>query len=63
MKNKKASELNRDITEIKGEYFTNKEDTFGKLLKDEDQVEGKVTCKLYNEYFKIIHYNYSITCF
>ena len=51
--NKKASELNKDITEIKGEYFTNKEDTFGKLLKDEDQVEGKVTCKLYNEYFKI----------
>jgi len=51
--NKKTSELNKDITEIKGEYFTNKEDTIGKLLKDEDQVEGKVTCTLYNEYFKI----------
>ncbi len=51
--NKKATELSRDITEIKGEYFTNKEENFGKLLKDEDQVAGKVTCKLYSEYFKV----------
>ncbi len=51
--NKKAAKLNGDITQIKGEYFTNKDDTVGKLLKDEDQVEGKVSCSVYNEYFKI----------
>ena len=51
--NKKHNPINNDITDIKGEYFTNKDDSFGKLLKDEDQVYGKVTWRLYNLYFKI----------
>ena len=49
----KSSSLESDITDIKGEYFTNKDDSFGKLLKDEDQVAGKVTYKIYNKFFKI----------
>ena len=51
--NKNLSNLDKDITDIKEEYFTNKENSFGKLLKDEDQVEGKVTCRIYLEFFKI----------
>ena len=51
--NKKVSKLNNEITDIKGEYFTNKDDSFGKLLRDEDQVTGKVSCKIYCEFFKI----------
>ena len=51
--NKNLSNLQKDITEIKREYFTNKDNSFGKLLKDEDQVEGKVTCRIYSEFFKI----------
>ena len=44
--NKKVAKLNNEITDIKGEYFTNKDDSFGKLLRDEDQVTGKVSCKI-----------------
>ena len=44
---------NKDITEIKGEYFSNKDDTFGRLLRDEDQVHGKVSWKLYDLFFRI----------
>ena len=51
--NKKVAKLNNEITDIKGEYFTNKDDSFGKLLRDEDQVAGKVSCKIYCEFFKI----------
>ena len=51
--NKKLSNLNTDITDIKGESFTNKDNSFGKLLKDEDQVKGKVTCRIYCQFFKI----------
>ena len=52
-KNKKSSKINTDITDIKGEYFTNKDDTYGKLLRDEDQVFGKVTWRLYDLFFRI----------
>ena len=51
--NKKLVNLSEEITDIKGEYFTNKDNSFGKLLKDEDQVKGKVTCRIYCEFFKI----------
>ena len=51
--NDKLSELNNEITEIKDEFFTNNNDNFGKLLRDEDQVSGKVTWRLYNMFFKI----------
>ena len=49
----KDKKINKDITEIKGEYFSNKDDSFGRLLRDEDQVHGKVTRKLYNLFFRI----------
>ena len=49
----KDKKINKDITEIKGEYFSNKDDSFGRLLRDEDQVHGKVTCRLYHLFFKI----------
>ena len=52
-KENKGSYSNSDISNIKGEYFTNKDDSFGRLLKDEDQVAGKVTCSIYNKFFKI----------
>ena len=45
--------LNPDIFNITGTNFNNKDDTFGRLLKDEDQVSGKVTCSIYNKFFKI----------
>ena len=45
--------LNKDITDINGEYFTNKDDTFGRLLRDEDQASGRVTCKVYDRFFRI----------
>ena len=51
--NKQVAKLNNEITDIKGEYFTNKDDSFGRLLRDEDQVAGKVTCKIYCEFFKV----------
>ena len=51
--NQQLSKLNSEITDIKGEYFTNKDNSFGKLLRDEDQVAGKVTCKIYCLFFKI----------
>ena len=51
--NKQIAKLNNEITDIKGEYFTNKDNTLGKLLIDEDQVTGKVSCKIYCEFFKI----------
>ena len=51
--NKQIAKLNNEITDIKGEYFTNKDNTLGKLLRDEDQVTGKVSCNIYCEFFKI----------
>ena len=51
--NQKLAKLSNEITDINGEYFTNKDDSFGKLLRDEDQVAGKVTCNIYCEFFKI----------
>ena len=51
--NQKDLKINKDITDIKGEYFTNKDDSFGKLLRDEDQVHGKVTWRLYDLFFRI----------
>ena len=39
--NQKLAKLSNEITDIKGEYFTNKDDSFGKLLRDEDQEVGK----------------------
>ena len=50
---KKDLKINKDITDIKGEYFTNKDDSFGKLLRDEDQVHGKVSWRLYDLFFRI----------
>ena len=50
---KNANSLNKEITDIKGEYFTNKDDSFGRLLRDEDQASGKVSCKIYNRFFRI----------
>ena len=52
-KNKNECSLKKDITNINGEHFTNKDDTFGRLLRDEDQVSGKVTCKIYDRFFRI----------
>ena len=49
----KDKKINKDITEIKGEYFSNKDDSFGRLLRDEDQVHGKVSWKLYDLFFRI----------
>ena len=49
----KDKKINKDITEIKGEYFSNKDDSFGRLLRDEDQVHGKVTWRLYDLFFRI----------
>ena len=51
--NKKDLTINKDITDIKGEYFTNKDDSFGRLLRDEDQVHGKVSWRLYDLFFRI----------
>ena len=50
---KNGNILNPDIFNITGTNFNNKDDTFGRLLKDEDQVSGKVTCSIYNKFFKI----------
>ena len=50
---KDNKKINKDISEIKGEFFTNKDDTFGRLLRDEDQVHGKVSWKLYDLFFRI----------
>ena len=49
----KDSKINKDITQIKGEYFSNKDDSFGRLLRDEDQVHGKVSWRLYDLFFRI----------
>ena len=49
----KDAKINKDITQIKGEYFSNKDDSFGRLLRDEDQVHGKVSWKLYDLFFRI----------
>ena len=51
--NKNKDLLNKDITDIDRECFKAKDETFGKLLKEEDQVSGKVTCRIYNKFFKI----------
>ena len=51
--NTQFAKLNNEITDIKRGYFTNKNDRLGKLLRDEDQVAGKVSCKIYCEFFKI----------
>ena len=51
--NEKNLAINKDITDIKGEYFTNKDDSFGRLLRDEDQVHGKVSWRLYDLFFRI----------
>ena len=45
--------LNKDITDINGEFFTNKDDTFGKLLRDEEQASGRVTCTIYDRFIRI----------
>ena len=50
---KKDLQINKDITDIKGEYFSNKDDSFGRLLRDEDQVHGKVSWRLYDLFFRI----------
>ena len=50
---KNGNILNPDIFNITGTNFNNKDDTFGRLLRDEDQVSGKVTCSIYNKFFKI----------
>ena len=50
---KSSSSLNKDITNINGEHFTNKDDTFGRLLRDEDQASGRITCKIYDRFFRI----------
>ena len=50
---KKDLKINKDITDIKGEHFTNKDDSFGRLLRDEDQVHGKVSWRLYDLFFRI----------
>ena len=43
--------LNQNITEISGEFYTNKNETFGGLLRDEDQVSGRITCSIYHRFF------------
>ena len=45
------SSLNKNITEINGEFYTNKDESFGGLLKEEDQVSGRITCKIYHRFF------------
>ena len=50
IQNKDCS-LNKNITEISGEFYTNKDETFGGLLRDEDQVSGRITCKIYHRFF------------
>ena len=58
IQNKDCS-LNKNITEISGEFYTNKDETFGGLLRDEDQVSGRITCKIYhNSWWLFIIYNY-----
>ena len=52
--NKEKNLSNADIINMSDEYSSNKDDNnFGRLLKDEDQVSGKVTCSIYNKFFKI----------
>ena len=52
--NKEKQLSNNDIINLNDEYSNNKDDNnFGRLLKDEDQVSGKVTCNIYNKFFKI----------
>ena len=50
IQNKDCS-LSKNITEIKGEFCTNKNETFGGLLRDEDQVSGRITCNIYHRFF------------
>ena len=50
---KESLTLNNDITEIKKENLSLNDDSVGRLLRDEDQVAGKVTWRLYNLFFKI----------
>ena len=47
----KDSSLNNNITEISGEFYTNKDETFGGLLRDEDQASGRITCNIYHRFF------------
>ena len=44
--------INKNITEIGGEFYTNKDETFGGLLRDEDQASGRITCNIYHRFFK-----------
>ena len=50
-KQNKDSSLNKNMTEIKGEFYTNKDESFGGLLKDEDQASGRITCSIYHRFF------------
>ena len=43
--------INKNITEIGGEFYTNKDETFGVLLRDEDQASGRITCSIYHRFF------------
>ena len=52
-KDNNSSPLNKDIIDINGEHFTNKDDTLGRLLRDEDQASGRVTWKIYDRFFRI----------
>jgi ATP-binding cassette subfamily C (CFTR/MRP) protein 4 len=44
LKQKQNYKLNKEITDLRAEYFTNRDDSFGKLLRDEEQVVGRITC-------------------
>ena len=52
LEQKKNYALYKEITDIKGEYFTNRDDSFGKLLRDEEQVSGRIACRIYDRFFR-----------
>ena len=52
LKQKQNYKLNKEITDIRAEYFTNRDDSFGKLLRDEEQMSGRITCSIYDRFFR-----------
>ena len=52
LKQKKNYKLNKEITDLRAEYFTNRDDSFGKLLRDEEQVAGRINCSIYDRFFR-----------
>ena len=50
---KKINKPDKTITNISKKHHVNKEDNFGRLLRDEDYVRGRITWRLYDLFFRV----------